>query len=71
LVHLADDLSFLNGLNLSVEGKSVNVFKDKDQTEAAMKKTGLWSRQMSNNESGYLIVSELWLSDKIKYGIYN
>jgi hypothetical protein len=26
---------------------------------------------MSNNESGYLIVSELWLSDKIKYGIYN
>jgi hypothetical protein len=54
LVNLADVFSFLNGLNLSPQGKSVNVFKDEDKAEEEMKKTDLWSRQL--NHSNYVLV---------------
>jgi hypothetical protein len=41
LAYLVDVFNYLNELNLSLQGKAVNVFKVQDKTDTMIKKSGL------------------------------
>lgn len=44
LAYLADIFGYLNGLNLSLQGKTVKVFQVQNKIEATIKKFELWDR---------------------------
>ncbi|XP_028314934.1 zinc finger BED domain-containing protein 5 [Gouania willdenowi] len=49
LAYLADIFEHLNGLNLSLQGKSVTVFQVQNKIEASIKKFELWDRRVAQN----------------------
>jgi hypothetical protein len=77
LEYLADVFSHLNGLIISLQRKTVSVFKVKDKIRSMIKKTGLWSRRLNHSNyvsfsglSGiFLVLSELRFPDKVKSDI--
>ncbi|XP_056095124.1 zinc finger BED domain-containing protein 5-like [Rhinichthys klamathensis goyatoka] len=46
LAYLSDIFEHLNGLNRSLQGKSVTLFHTQDKVEAAIKKMGMWARRV-------------------------
>lgn len=75
LAYLADIFSHLNGLNLSLQGKSVDIFTVQDKVEAMIKQLSNWCCCLTLKHSNYkpfpsllefLTLSEEELTDEIK-----
>lgn len=49
LAYLADIFSYLNGLNLSLQGKAVTIFHVHGKIEATIRKLELWDRRVVQN----------------------
>lgn len=46
MAYLCDIYGFLNEVNLSFQGTTVNIFKVEDKVEAMIKKIGLWTKRL-------------------------
>ena len=49
LAYLADNFSYLNGLNLSLQGKTATMFHVHSKIEATIRKLELWDRRVGKN----------------------
>ncbi|CAL9700336.1 unnamed protein product [Knipowitschia caucasica] len=49
LAYLADIFGYLNGLNLSLQGKTVTVFQVQNKIDATIKKFEMWDRRVGQN----------------------
>ena len=49
LAYLADIFSYLNGLNVSLQGKAVTMFHVHSKVEATIKKLALWDKRVAQN----------------------
>ncbi|KAJ4945691.1 hypothetical protein JOQ06_023370 [Pogonophryne albipinna] len=73
LAYLADIFEHLNGLNRSLQGKSVTLFHVQDKVEATIKKMEMWARRLEQsnydsfaNLSDFLDTAEMQLPNNVK-----
>ena len=65
LTYLADIFGYLNGLNLSLQGKAVNTFHVHSKIEATIRKLELWERRArQNNYESFDNLSELLIQEE-------
>ncbi|XP_013788783.1 zinc finger BED domain-containing protein 5-like [Limulus polyphemus] len=46
--YMSDIFTYLNGLNLNLQGRSITIFKDEDKVEAMIMKLDLWSERLQS-----------------------
>ena len=66
VAYMSDIFAYLNELNLSLQWKSVTIFKVEDKVEAMIMKLDLWSERLQSGVVEPFLTSEENISEEIR-----